>query len=96
MSKLTQLKERAFQKPEVLEEYTALTEEFELIDKLLKMRTSAHLTQEELARRMGTHKSNICRLEKGGANPSWATLRKYAHACGFEISLGFHSTPLIR
>ena len=96
MSKLTQLKERALQKPEVLEEYNALAEEFELIDKQLNMRASAHLTQEELARKMGTHKSNICRLEKGGANPSWTTLKKYAHACGFEISLGFHATTLIQ
>ena len=51
MSKLAQLRERALQKPEVLEEYNALAEEFELIDKLLKMRASTHLTQEELARK---------------------------------------------
>ena len=91
MTKLAQLKQRALQNPEVLDEYEALTPEFELIDSLLKMRASAHLTQEELARRMGTKKSNICRLEKGGANPSWATLKKYAHACGFEIKMDFHA-----
>ncbi len=94
MSKLTQLKERTLQKTEVFEEYNALAEELELIDKLLKMRASAHLTQEELAHKMGTYKNNICRSEKGGANPSWATLKKYAHACGFEISLGFQATTL--
>ncbi|WP_232728856.1 helix-turn-helix domain-containing protein [Marinomonas sp. ef1] len=36
---------------------------------------------------MHTQKSNISRLERGNANPSWATLLKYAHACGFELSL---------
>ena len=51
------LKVRAQQKPEVLEEYNALAEEFELNDKLLKMRASAHLTQEELARKMGCIKA---------------------------------------
>lgn len=91
MSKLAELKKRALQNPEVLDEYQALTPEFELIDSLLQMRAAAHLTQEELAVRMGTKKSNICRLEKGGANPSWATLKKYAHACGFEITMGFHT-----
>lgn len=93
MTKLTQLKTRALQNPSVQDEYNALTAEFELIDQLLTMRASAQLTQEELAVRMGTHKSNICRLEKGGANPSWATLKKYAHACGFELTLGFHTNP---
>ncbi|ODC02575.1 XRE family transcriptional regulator [Terasakiispira papahanaumokuakeensis] len=90
MSKLQHLKERAFQNPEVRHEYDALAEEFEFIDTLLKMRTAAGLTQDELARRMGTQKSNISRLEKGGTNPSWGTLKRYAHACGFELSIDFH------
>lgn len=91
MSKLQQLKERALQKPEVRREYEALAEEFEFIDALLRMRAAAGLTQDELARRMGTKKSNISRLEKGGTNPSWGTLKKYAHACGFELSMDFHA-----
>ena len=89
MNKLQKLKEHALQKQEVRREYEALAEEFEFIDTLIKMRSAAGLTQDELARRMGTQKSNISRLEKGG-NPSWATLRKYAHACGFQLSMGFH------
>ena len=91
MSKLQQFKERALQKPEVLKEYNALSEEFEMINKLLKMRSTAGLTQEQLAHRMGTNKSNISRLEKGNTNPSWKTLKKYAHACGFEISVNVHA-----
>ena len=91
MSKLQQLKERALQKPEVRWEYEALAEEFEFIDALLRMRAAAGLTQDELARRMGTKKSNISRLEKGGTNPSWRTLKKYAHACGFKLSMDFHA-----
>lgn len=91
MSKLQQLKERALQNPDVRREYEALADEFEFIDTLLKMRASAGLTQEDLARRMGTNKSNISRLEKGGTNPSWGTLKKYAHACGFELSINFHA-----
>lgn len=89
MSKLQQLKERALQNPDVRREYDALAEEFELIDKLLKMRESAGLTQDELARRMGTKKSNVSRLERGNTNPSWKTLKKYAHACGFQITMDF-------
>ncbi len=90
MSKLDKLIERSLQNPNVKREYDALAEEFELIDKLLSMRGAAGLTQEEVARRMGTKKSNICRLEKGNSNPGWLTLRKYAKACGFELTLDCH------
>jgi len=88
MSKLKQLKERTFQKSVVRREYESLAEEFEFINALLKMRTAAGLTQDELAHRIGTNKSSISRLEKGG-NPRWGTLKKYAHACGFALSLNF-------
>ncbi|MDF0752659.1 helix-turn-helix domain-containing protein [Marinobacter sp. 71-i] len=51
------------------------------------MRTSAGLTQEAVAKKLGTNKSNICRLERGRGNPSWSTLNKYAAACGFRVKL---------
>ena len=91
MNKLEQLKERALQNSEVRCEYDSLADEFSLIDKLLSMRASAGLTQEALAQRMGTNKSNICRLEKGNTNPNLGTLKKYAKACGFELTMEFHA-----
>ncbi|MFV9472877.1 helix-turn-helix domain-containing protein [Advenella sp. RU8] len=84
---LKKLKQRAFENSEVKQEYDKLTEEFALVDQLLSMRSKAGLTQEEVARRMQTQKSNISRLERGNSNPSWNTLVKYAHACGFELGL---------
>lgn len=81
------LKQRALTNPEVRAEYEKLDNEFDLIDKLLSMRTKAGLTQEQVAERMQTQKSNVSRLENGNTNPSWSTLVKYAHACGFELSL---------
>jgi transcriptional regulator with XRE-family HTH domain len=54
------------------------------------MRSKAGFTQAQVAERMGTSKSNISRLEHGNSNPSWSTLLKYAHACGFELSLKLH------
>lgn len=91
MSNLQQLKARALQNEEVRSEYEALQEEFALISQLLKMRTQAGLTQEEVAKRMGTNKSNISRLEKGNTSPSLKTLQRYAHACGFTITMDFHA-----
>ncbi|HHT9910531.1 TPA: helix-turn-helix domain-containing protein [Legionella pneumophila] len=87
MMKLKTLKAKALKNPEIKEAYDALESEFALIDALLTMRQKAGLTQEELAERMGTKKGNISRLEKGNTNPSWNTLEKYAHACGFDISM---------
>ncbi|PID47017.1 MAG: hypothetical protein CSB47_01225 [Proteobacteria bacterium] len=40
-----------------------------------RLRTAAGLTQDELARRVGTKKSNIGRLENVGADPGWQTLK---------------------
>ena len=84
---LAKLKEKALQNPETLQEYNRLSEEFVLIDQLIMMRTKAGLTQEQVAERMHTQKSNISRMERGNGNPSWQPLTKYAQACGFELML---------
>ena len=84
---LETLKKKALQDDKVNAEYEKLTSEFELIDQLLSMRNNAGLTQQELAERMGTQKSNVSRLEHGRSNPSWKMLTRYAHACGYELKL---------
>ena len=66
-------------------------EEGELLDQLLKARRDAGLTQAQVAERMGTQPPAVARLERslatGKHSPSLATLRKYAQACGRELSL---------
>ena len=89
---LQNLKKRALQNEEVRSEYESLNSEFELIDSLLTIRKKAGLTQEEVASKMGTKKSNISRLEKGGSNPNWKTLQNYAHACGYQMTMKFKQT----
>jgi len=84
---LQKLKARALANAQVKNEYEKLESEFNFIDQLLTMRTKAGLTQEQVAERMHTHKSNVSRLENGNANPSWSTLLKYAQACGFQLTL---------
>jgi DNA-binding XRE family transcriptional regulator len=89
MDGLERLKKKAFQNEDVKKEYEALEEEFSLLDILITMRKKAQLTQEEIAIKLGTKKSNISRLEHLGSNPSWKTLQNYAHACGFELFVKF-------
>jgi transcriptional regulator with XRE-family HTH domain len=81
------LKNKELKNSAVKEEYEQLEAEFALIDTLLTMRKKACLTQDEVAQKMGTQKSNISRLERGSSNPSWKTLQNYANACGFEIAM---------
>lgn len=87
---LQKLKERALQNPDVKIEYDKLENEFNLIDQLLTMRSKAGLTQDQVAKKMNTQKSNISRLENGNSNPSWSTLQRYAYACGFNLTLNMH------
>ncbi|WP_203143281.1 helix-turn-helix domain-containing protein [Marinobacter mangrovi] len=84
---LKALKQKAFQNEAVRKEYEELAGEFEYIEQLISMRAHAGLTQDDVAKRIGTAKSNISRLEGGRGNPSWSTLKKYASACGYRIKL---------
>jgi len=68
--------------------YDDLGADYELVRQLLRARMKAGLTQEEVARRMGTTKSAISRLEGVGKHsPSVSTLRRYARAVGCEVEL---------
>ena len=82
---------KARQRPGFSQAWESLEEEYAALDALLEARKSAGLTQETLAARMGTTKSAISRLEASLRNekhsPSWATLRKYARACGKKLVL---------
>ncbi|MEP0072401.1 MAG: helix-turn-helix transcriptional regulator [Marinomonas sp.] len=91
----TEVKEKARQNDKAKTEYDKLASEFSLINQLINMRTQAGLTQAQLAERMHTQKSNISRLERGNSNPSWTTLQKYAHACGFDLSLKAQKMELL-
>jgi transcriptional regulator with XRE-family HTH domain len=67
--------------------YDALEEEFALASLLIGARTHAHLTQAELAERMGTSQSTIARLESGKATPTLSTLRRLAKATGMGLKI---------
>lgn len=58
---------------------------YEIISAIIKARTELNLTQEELALRTGTQKSNISRLESGNYNPSVDFLNKIAKGLGKKI-----------
>jgi len=67
---------------EFKDEYDRLKPRYEVISSIIEARTEQNITQEELALRVGTQKSNISRLESGTYNPSLDFLTKIAHALG--------------
>jgi len=84
-------KEKALSNPEVKAEYDSLEPVYELRRKLIEMRTQKGVTQNELAKKMKTKKSNISRLECGEkvSYPTIGTIDKYARALGYKITIDF-------
>ena len=66
-------------------EHERLKPRYELIAQLINARNEQHLTQAELAARMGTQKSNISRFESGSYNPSLDFLIRAAASLGKKI-----------
>lgn len=77
--------------PAYKEAYAALEPVFELNRKLLRMRFSAGLSQEEMAERMGMSLKTVRRLESADEtySPRLSTLERYAAAAGFKMELKF-------
>jgi DNA-binding XRE family transcriptional regulator len=73
------------------EAYDALELEYRLASEMLRARARAGLTQDAVAKRMGTTKSAISRLESAAKHaPSLATLKRYASAVGCELQVRLH------
>lgn len=68
-------------------EYEKLKPRYEAIEQIIRARKEQNITQEELAKRVGTKKSNISRLESGNYNPSLDFLTKVSEALGKSLSV---------
>jgi DNA-binding XRE family transcriptional regulator len=85
--KLSEVKGLLIKDNEFKTEYEKLKPRYDLISQIIEARTSQSITQEELALRVGTQKSNISRLESGKYNPSLDFLTKVARSLGKEIQI---------
>ena len=75
----------ALKDPKLRAEYDKLQPQFAI----LRARIEKRLTQEELAKKIGTKQSVISRLESGRANPSVAFLKKLAQALNSHLEIRF-------
>jgi ribosome-binding protein aMBF1 (putative translation factor) len=85
--------EEAFKKwrkdPEYVAAYDALEDEFALAIALIEARSSADMTQSEVAAAMGTTQAVVARLESGRNPPSTRTLQRYAKATNTNLRIRF-------
>lgn len=79
--------QRAAREPEFADGYERGYQAFQLGAMLLSAREQAGLTQAEVARRLGTHKSAISRMENHAEDIRLSTLQRYAEAVGCFLSL---------
>lgn len=81
------IKNSLMQDEEFKTEYEKLKPRYEIISQIIAARNEKHMTQEELAKKVGTQKSNISRLESGNYNPSLDFLIKIAKCLGKNLTL---------
>lgn len=89
--KFQDTKRKALKDSAVKQEYDRLQPGYDLVRQLLHMRMESGLTQEELAKKLGTKKPNISRLESPshGQSPRLTTIKRYAEATGYEMQIRF-------
>lgn len=79
--------EQAIRDPEFAERYERGFQAFRIGVMLKGARENAKLTQGEVARRLGTHKSAISRMENHAEDIRLSTLQRYAQAVGCFLNL---------
>ena len=75
--------------PEFRREYEALQPEHAVIQAMIDARKASGLTQKELSERTGIAQGDICKLERGNANPSVKTLQRLALGMGMVLKVEF-------
>ena len=82
--------------PRYVAAYNGLEAEFALASAMIKARTDANMTQEQVADAMGTTQAVIARLESGKVLPSTRTLERFAKATRTRLRITFANERLSR
>jgi len=75
--------------PKYVAAYDALEKEFAIASAMIKARGDANMTQEQVAKAMGTTQAVIARLESGKILPSTRTLERFAKATRTRLRISF-------
>lgn len=78
-------KAELLKKPGVRNKYEELKPKYEIIQALIARRNELSLSQRQLAKKVGMHQPQICRLERGDNNITVGTLFRVADVLGLDI-----------
>jgi len=78
---------RWMKNPKYRREYEKLQPEFEIANQMIEARLKKKMSQEQLAKRVGTGQAVISRLEGMNASPSLSLLKRVASALGTKITI---------
>src|SRR5271169_3428508 len=76
-------------RPRFVAAYEALEDEFAMASALIKARADAEMTQEQVAKAMGTTQPAVARLEGAKTLPSTRTLQRFAKATHTRLRISF-------
>lgn len=82
--------------PRYVAVYNSLEQEFALASAMIKARTEADMTQEQVAQAMGTTQAVVARLESGKVMPSTRTLERFASATRSRLRITFEPRRMAR
>ena len=82
-----ELHNRLMKKPGFKKAYDDLELEFAIIGALIDARAKRGMTQEKLAKKIGTKQSAIARFESGRSNPTFAFVQKLSDALDLKITV---------
>lgn len=82
-----EIKAELVQNEKFKQEYDALQPRYAIVSQIIEVRKKNNMTQSDLAKKVGTQKSNISRLESGRYNPSLDLLIKIARGLGMELKV---------
>lgn len=75
--------------PKVRKHYDEAGKQLEIAYQILQLRKETGMSQNDLARKLGTTQSNIARIETGQQNFTTATLQKIAQVFDREVRIEF-------
>jgi len=82
--------------PDYVTAYDALADEFALASALIEARAQADMTQEDVAKAMGTTQAVVARLEGSRSKPSTRTLERFAKATYTRLRISFEPKGVVQ
>ena len=82
-----QFKRELLKDKKIKQAYEGLGPEFAVIEMIIRRRIETGLSQQELAKKIGTKQSAISRLESGTYNPTLSFLQKVSEALNTKLKI---------